>query len=97
MPELTVGSRAQVFNGTADHTKSGLKKSDLKQNKNGLIVSKAKSKNATGNEWSKAIKYAASHMTKAERSEGVANGAIAKEAKKHYNKKTHKFSPNHNA
>ena len=45
MPELTIGSRAQVFNGTADHTKSGLKKSDLKQNKHGLIVSKAKSKN----------------------------------------------------
>jgi hypothetical protein len=97
MPALTVGSRVQVFNGTADHTKSGLKKSDLKQNKHGEIVSKSKSKNATGNEWSKAIKYAALKMPKSQRADGIANGKIAKEAKKHYNKKTHEFSPNHHA
>ncbi len=93
MPEKIIGSRAEVWHGTADHTKSGLKKSDLKQNKHGLIVSKAKSSNATGSEWSKAIKYAAKQMTKAERSNGVANGAIAKKAKKYYNYDTQKFSP----
>lgn len=44
-----VGSRRQVFNGTAEKTnygKNGLKKSDLKMNKNGLIVSKKRSKTA---------------------------------------------------
>jgi len=43
--KLTVGSRAQVFNGTAYKTgygKKGLKKSDLIQNKHGRIVSRKK-------------------------------------------------------
>ena len=43
---LTVGSRAQVWNGTAYKTgygKKGLKRSDLVRNKHGRIVSKAKS------------------------------------------------------
>jgi hypothetical protein len=39
----TVGSRAEVFHGTAFHTKGGLKKSDLKKNDRGEIVSKHKS------------------------------------------------------
>ena len=34
------GSRAQVFHGHAEKTTGGLKKSDLKQNDNGKIVSK---------------------------------------------------------
>lgn len=41
--KLTVGSRAQVYNGTAYKTgygKKGLKKSDLLQNKHGRIVSR---------------------------------------------------------
>lgn len=38
-----VGSRAQVMHGTADHTSGGLKKGDLKMNKWGRIVSRAKS------------------------------------------------------
>ena len=38
-----VGSRAQVMHGTADHTAGGLKKSDLKMNKWGRIVSRKKS------------------------------------------------------
>jgi hypothetical protein len=37
-----IGTRAQVWHGTADHTKGGLKKKDLVQNKAGKIVSKAK-------------------------------------------------------
>ena len=36
---LTVGSKHQVFNGTAAHTVGGLKKSDLVLNKRGRIVS----------------------------------------------------------
>lgn len=41
-----VGSRAQVMHGTADHTSGGLKKSDLKYNKYGRIVSRKKSQKA---------------------------------------------------
>ena len=40
------GSRAQVMNGTAEHTPGGLKKSDLKYNTQGRIVSKKKSMQA---------------------------------------------------
>ena len=43
--QLTVGSRAQVWNGTAYKTgygKKGLKRSDLIRNKHGRIVSKKK-------------------------------------------------------
>lgn len=36
----STGSRAQVFHGNADKTTGGLKKTDLKQNDNGKIVSK---------------------------------------------------------
>jgi hypothetical protein len=39
----SVGSRAEVFHGNADHTSGGLKKSQLIKNKNGRIVSKKKS------------------------------------------------------
>lgn len=40
--EMLIGSRAQVWHGTAHKTSGGLKKSDLVQNKAGRIVSKAK-------------------------------------------------------
>jgi len=35
----TIGSRAQVFHGTAHHTSGGLTRKDLKKNKHGRIVS----------------------------------------------------------
>jgi hypothetical protein len=38
----TVGSKAQVFHGTAKHTSGGLTKKDLVQNKHGRIVSRKK-------------------------------------------------------
>ena len=41
-----VGSRAQVMHGTAHHTSGGLTKKDLKMNKWGRIVSRAKSAKA---------------------------------------------------
>lgn len=41
-----IGSRAQVMHGTAHHTSGGLTKKDLKMNKWGRIVSKAKSSKA---------------------------------------------------
>ena len=40
----TVGSRAQVWHGTAEQTKGGLCRKDLIQNKHGRIVSKAMQK-----------------------------------------------------
>jgi len=40
--EMLVGTRAQVWHGTSFKTTGGLKKSDLLQNKNGRIVSRAK-------------------------------------------------------
>lgn len=42
----TVGSRAEVFHGTANHTSGGLEKKDLKKNKRGRIVSVKKSNQA---------------------------------------------------
>jgi hypothetical protein len=39
---VTVGSKAQVFHGTAKHTSGGLTKKDLVQNKHGRIVSRKK-------------------------------------------------------
>jgi hypothetical protein len=43
---MTVGTRAQVMRGTRDTTSGGLKKSDLKYNQDGRIVSKVKSSSA---------------------------------------------------
>jgi hypothetical protein len=40
--EQLIGTRAQVWHGTAYKTSGGLCKSDLMQNKHGRIVSKAK-------------------------------------------------------
>ena len=37
---LTVGSKAQVFHGSAKHTKGGLTRKDLVKNKRGKIVSR---------------------------------------------------------
>ena len=44
--DMKVGSRAQVMHGTALKTAGGLKKTDLKYNKSGRIVSRAKSARA---------------------------------------------------
>ena len=44
--EVTVGSRAQVYHGTAHHTSGGLTKKNLMMNKWGRIVSSKKHKTA---------------------------------------------------
>ena len=46
MRHQTVGTRAQVFHGTAKHTSGGLEKHDLMQNKSGRIVSRRKHNSA---------------------------------------------------
>lgn len=40
--KMTVGSKAQVYHGTAKHTSGGLTKKDLMKTKKGRIVSKRK-------------------------------------------------------
>jgi hypothetical protein len=44
--DMLIGTRAQVWHGTAYKTTGGLTKNDLLQNKNGRIVSKAKHSSA---------------------------------------------------
>ena len=39
-PELTIGTKAQVYHETAKHTVGGLTKKDLVMNKRGRIVSR---------------------------------------------------------
>ena len=51
---MTIGSRAQVYHGTATETAGGLRKKDLKM-KDGEIVSKTKSKGEKSNPWIKAV------------------------------------------
>lgn len=56
MHDQAIGSRAQVFNGTAHHTTGGLTKKDLKKNpKTGEIVSKAKASSEKKNPWIVAV------------------------------------------
>lgn len=40
--QITVGSKSQVFHGTAKHTSGGLTKKDLMKTRKGRIVSKKK-------------------------------------------------------
>lgn len=79
-----VGSKLQVFNGNAHHTKSGLLQSDLVMNKRGRVVSRAKQEAAkTGNpEWIVAIKKAAAELREGGGKYGVAQ--IAELAKEYY-------------
>tara|TARA_B100000123_G_C25678436_1_gene405255 strand:+ start:131 stop:385 length:255 start_codon:yes stop_codon:yes gene_type:complete len=42
--KYTVGSKAEVFHGTAKHTSGNLTKKDLMKNKHGRIVSRKKHK-----------------------------------------------------
>ena len=51
-PSSSVGTKLQVYNGTARHTPGGLTRSSLMKNKRGKIVSKAKHSNGL-----KAMKY----------------------------------------
>jgi len=56
---VSIGSRAQVYHGTATQTAGGLTKKDLKKDrKSGELVSKAKSKDEKTNPWIKAVQKA---------------------------------------
>merc|ERR1712203_339722 len=58
MKVSTKGKKWQVLKGTRLSTVGGLKKSDLKKNKYGKVVSSKASKRAAGNKWIKAIALA---------------------------------------
>lgn len=51
----TMGTRREVFNGTAKHTSGGLEKKDLIKNKLGRIVSKKK--HITAKKEKRLVKY----------------------------------------
>ena len=53
-----IGSRAQVYNGTADKTSGGLVKKDLRKSSDGRVVSKMKSCMSQGNPWVNAVAQA---------------------------------------
>ena len=53
-----IGTKAQVYRGTADKTSGGLTREDLKRNSSGNIVSKAKSSVAKSNPWAEAVSQA---------------------------------------
>ena len=53
---MTVGSKAQVYHGTAKHTSGGLTKKDLMKTRKGRIVSKKK--HAAGQKALKQLKKA---------------------------------------
>jgi hypothetical protein len=62
--QITVGSKAQVFHGTAKHTAGGLTKKDLVKNKHGRIVSRKKMEAGK-----KALKYLTRKGYKAKKGE----------------------------
>jgi hypothetical protein len=73
-----VGTKAQVFHGTAKHTSGGLTRKDLVQNKHGRIVSRKKM--ALGK---KALKHLVKAGYKATRGKFVAFSKKTKKDKKH--------------
>lgn len=85
-----VGTKAQVFHGTANHTAGGLEKKDLFQDsKDGRIKSKAQSKAGKQNPalkaWRKALDKAGG--LKDDKFKPVKKGsAVYKKAKKMYKK-----------
>jgi hypothetical protein len=85
-----VGTKAQVYHGTSDHTAGGLTKSDLFQDtKDGRIKSKAQSKAGKRNPalkaWRKALDQAGG--LKDDKFKPVKKGsAVYKKAKKMYKK-----------
>jgi hypothetical protein len=76
--EQLIGTRAQVWHGTAYKTTGGLTKGDIMQNKHGRIVSK--SKHATAKREKRLVK--AGYLTKKGKFGFVKNNKSAKKTKK---------------
>lgn len=86
MFDKRIGSRAEVFHGTAEMTSGGLKKKDLMM-KDGRIISKAMAKrgqNPALKKWRKAVAQAKEKMGK----DGfvLIKGKLLEEARKIYKK-----------
>ena len=81
--EMLIGTRAQVWHGTAYKTTGGLTKGDLMQNKAGRIVSRAK--HNTAKKEKRLVK--AGYLTKKGHfgfiKDGKSNQIYAKEGEKH--------------
>ena len=83
----TVGSRAQVMNGTAHHTSGGLTKTDLKKNpKTGEIVSKHKAASEKKNPWIEAVKKAKKSLGIKKHEFTPVSGALLAKAREIYSK-----------
>jgi hypothetical protein len=81
--QLTVGSRAQVYNGTAYKTgygRKGLKKSDLIKNKHGRIVSRKK--HAYGKRKGLKQLHAKGYFTRKGKFGAIKKGKTAKKSRK---------------
>lgn len=50
-----IGTKSQVYHGTADHTSGGLKKKDLRKTSDGRIVSKMQRLHGRANPWANAV------------------------------------------
>merc|ERR1712205_268656 len=70
------GAKARVYGGSKNKTSGGLTKSDLKKNKLGRVVSKAKSESAKKN-WAKSPLKAWSEAVKAARKALNLKGFVA--------------------
>lgn len=88
---MVVGTKAQVFHGTADRTPGGLSKSNLFQDKeDGRIKSKAQSaagkKNPALKAWRKAVEKAGG-LKEGKKFKPIKKGStVYKKAKKTFNK-----------
>lgn len=97
----TIGSRAQVMHGTALKTAGGLRKSDLKKNAAGAIVSKKQSARAKREEsplmkmWRDSVKAAYANPKYCGRFMKIRKGSVFyKEIKKDYLCRVKKASAN---
>lgn len=89
---MTVGSRAQVYHGAANHTAGGLTRSELTMGKDGEIKSikamKAAKKNPGLKKWRKAVDTAKKSMGIPKKGEfALLKGKLLKETRKAYAKK----------
>jgi len=82
---MQTGSARQVWNGTKLYTSGGLMKKDLIKNKQGLIVSKKKSKLGQGY-WNKGLKKWCSAVEQARKEMGIEGFIAIKKGTPYYKK-----------
>lgn len=87
---MIVGTRAQVFHGTADHTPGLLTKKDLKMTKDRRIVSKKQSKAGKKNpalkKWRRAVEKAKKALRMPTNQFHPVQGELLRKAREYYNK-----------